>query len=119
MIKLECHCGAVKIAVKEAPETVTACNCSVCRRYATLWSYGTIETIQITAKDADLDAYLWKGKELAFVRCHHCGCVTHWESRSPKFPDKVAVNMRNAAPEVLARFAVRHFDGAESWTYLD
>ena len=39
MIAGSCHCGAVKIAVAEAPATVTSCNCSICRRLGTLWAY--------------------------------------------------------------------------------
>jgi len=62
---------------------------------------------------------MWGDKEIAFVRCASCACVTHWESRSPDQPAQIAVNMRNAAPEVLKTLEIRHFDGADTWTYLD
>lgn len=119
MIEVECHCGAVRITNKAPAETVTSCNCSICRRYATLWSYGTTATIEVNAPEGGLDAYLWGDKGLAFVRCRGCGCVTHWESRSAEYPDKLAVNMRNADPKDLKKLRVRHFDGADTWTYLD
>jgi len=39
MITGSCHCGAVHIAVAEAPASVKSCNCSICRRLGTLWAY--------------------------------------------------------------------------------
>ncbi|WIV50686.1 GFA family protein [Marivivens sp. LCG002] len=119
MMEVECHCGAVRITLLEPSETVTSCNCSICRRYGALWSYGTLETIKVAAPPGGLEEYAWGEKGLAFVRCRGCGCVTHWESRSAEYPDRIAANMRNASPEDLLKLGVRHFDGAETWTYLD
>jgi hypothetical protein len=28
-----CHCGAIRLHVRQLPRTVTSCNCSICRRY--------------------------------------------------------------------------------------
>jgi len=39
MLKGTCHCGAVQIAVARKPRRFTSCNCSICRRYSTLWAY--------------------------------------------------------------------------------
>ena len=39
MITTTCHCGAVQIGIARAPEMLTNCNCSICRRYGTLWAY--------------------------------------------------------------------------------
>jgi hypothetical protein len=36
MIKITCHCGAVAIEVPHPPDTLTNCDCSICRRYGTL-----------------------------------------------------------------------------------
>ena len=119
MIEASCHCGAVKILMSDVKPTVTSCNCSICRRYATLWSYGNDQTVQIVAGDGDLEEYAWGTKDLAFVRCATCGCVTHWQSLWNETPRKIAVNMRLAATEVLSGLTIRHFDGAESWSYLD
>jgi hypothetical protein len=37
MIESSCHCAAVQLEIDSAPETVTDCNCSICRRYGVLW----------------------------------------------------------------------------------
>ena len=34
-----CHCGAVQWRFDGVPESATACNCTVCRRYGVLWIY--------------------------------------------------------------------------------
>jgi hypothetical protein len=39
MIEGSCHCGAVRWSFEGVPEAATACNCTVCRRYGTLWAY--------------------------------------------------------------------------------
>jgi len=39
MLKGSCHCGKVKWTIKKTPDSATACNCSVCRRYGVLWAY--------------------------------------------------------------------------------
>ena len=41
-----CHCGAVRIRVRQAPRTVTSCNCSICRRYGALWAYYQASSVQ-------------------------------------------------------------------------
>jgi len=35
-----CHCGRVTWKLDTPPESVTACNCTLCRRYGVLWAYG-------------------------------------------------------------------------------
>ncbi len=42
-----CLCGAVRIAVARAPETVTQCNCSACARLGTLWAYYSPRDVRI------------------------------------------------------------------------
>src|SRR5687768_7307944 len=38
-IEASCHCGTIRLAIDGAPEEVTECNCSICRRYGVLWAY--------------------------------------------------------------------------------
>ena len=39
MIEGACLCGAVRWSFDGIPEGATACNCTACRRYGTLWAY--------------------------------------------------------------------------------
>lgn len=117
MITGTCHCGAVSYSFDHTPSKTTSCNCSVCRRLGTLWIYAKMPLITITG---DTVPYAWGEKSLAFHHCPVCGCTTHWRPLNPDGPDAyMAVNLRLADPEVIASVPVRHFDGADTWEFLD
>ena len=117
MIEASCHCGAVRLETDAAPEEVTDCNCSICRRYGVLWAYYSPRQVRIAAGEST-DTYLWDDRSLAFHRCSVCGCVTHWSAVDTS-RDRMGVNARLMAAEILARARVRRLDGAKTWTYLD
>ena len=118
MIEASCHCGAVQLEIATAPETVTDCNCSICRRYGVLWAYYAPSQVSIVEGVAATDTYMWDDKSIAFHRCRHCGCVTHWAAVDPAY-ERMGVNARLMALEVLARARVRRLDGAVTEKYLD
>jgi hypothetical protein len=109
MIEATCHCGAVRIAAAAAPEDVNDCNCSICRRLGTLWAY--YETGDVNVSGAT-DTYRWGDEMIDFHRCRICGCTTHWANAHLGGPDRLGVNARLMAPEVLAAARVRKTDGA-------
>lgn len=110
-----CHCGAVRYELPRAPETVTSCNCSVCRRTGALWAYDSPTRIRVTGAT---DTYVWGDRTLALHRCTTCGCITHWSPLAPGL-DRMGVNARLLDPAVLAAARVRRIDGADTWQYLD
>jgi hypothetical protein len=82
--------------------------------------------VQVTNEATDI--YMWGPRLTEFHRCKHCGCVTHWALADKtrdralamgESADRMGVNARLMAPEVLARVRVRHLDGADTWKYLD
>lgn len=111
MIEASCHCGAIRFAVATAPDEVTDCNCSICRRYGTLWAYYQRPQVWFAADCGPSDIYMWGDKDLEFHRCRNCGCITHWSSVDSSYT-RMGVNARLMAPEVLSATPVRHFDGA-------
>ncbi|MEL6838816.1 MAG: GFA family protein [Pseudomonadota bacterium] len=112
-----CHCGSVTYQYRHTPRWATACNCSVCRRLGALWIYALIPRITVTGPTTP---YARGEKSLAFHHCQTCGCTTHWENLDPQGDDaRMAVNLRLADPEVIATVRVRHFDGADTWAFLD
>ena len=111
MIESTCHCGGVRLQIASAPEMVTDCNCSICRRYGVLWAYYSPTLVHLVPPDAATDIYMWDDRAIEFHRCRTCGCVTHW-SPVDKSVDRMGVNARLMAPEVLAGASVLHFDGA-------
>lgn len=113
-----CHCGAVEVTLPRRPETATNCNCSACRRYATLWSYFPVSEVSFRGHPEQTDGYVWGDKTLRFVRCRTCGCVTHWEPMEVKPDSRMGVNLRNFDAKSLGTLQVRVFDGAESWSRI-
>lgn len=118
MIDLNCHCGAIKIEVPATTETVTSCNCSICRRYASLWAYFSPEVVNITAKLGSVGSYSWGDKMIDFHHCRNCGCITHYTSAPSSTKSKVAVNFRLLEAKMLGELKVRYFDGADTWTEI-
>ena len=123
MIKGECHCGAVRWTFDGIPEKLTSCNCSICRRIAALWAYGTKGNVTVAAAPDATISYVQGDKSLAIHTCRVCGCTTHWQALAAEGPGpdnwRVAVNMRMADPVDYAAIRVRYFDGADTWTFLD
>jgi hypothetical protein len=118
VIESSCHCGAVKLENPAAPETVTDCNCSICRRYGVLWAYYSPKQVRVAAGADKTDIYMWDDRSIEFHRCKVCGCVSHW-APVDKSLDRMGVNARLMAPEVLAKARVRRLDGANTGKYLD
>lgn len=117
MVSLTCHCGAVRVEVAQAPAEVTDCNCSICRRYGTLWAYYAPKRVRFIAAVPPTDQYLWGDRDLEFHRCRCCGCITHW-SPADKTRDRMGVNMRLADPEIVEAARIRRLDGADTWAKL-
>jgi len=114
-----CHCGAVRFELARRPRQATSCNCSICRRYATLWSYTNERGVRFRTPRRALEFYAWGSRSIRFGRCRRCGCITHWERTRRRADGRVGINARLLAPEVLEGIRVRHLDGARTWSYLD
>ena len=118
MIETSCHCGAVRLTLSHRPQTLTSCNCSLCRRIGAVWGYYRSAEVNIEAAAGATVAYIQGDRTLAMHHCAICGCITHWQSL-PTGEDRVGVNFRLANPAAIADVRVRHLDGADTWTYLD
>jgi hypothetical protein len=119
MIEASCHCGAVRLRVAAAPETVTDCNCSICRRLGVLWAYYSPEQVEIAAEPSATAAYSWGDTTLAFHHCKSCGCTTHWAPLAHRDQGRMGVNARLMNADVLATARIRRLDGAGSEMYVD
>jgi hypothetical protein len=119
-IESSCHCGAVKLEIDaETPAALTSCNCSVCRRYGALLVYYPPTKVKILAESNATREYSWGDRSLAFVHCNKCGCYSHWKSLDPNHTDRMGVNARLFINIEVDKLRIRHFDGANSWKYLD
>ena len=118
MIEGACHCGSVRWKLSRKPEYATSCNCTLCRRWGTLWAYGF--------KDEDFhvqgttQAYLRDPRMIEFHFCPSCGCVAYWctSERGKDSRYYGAVNLRLAEPGSVASVPINCFDGLLSFETL-
>jgi len=114
MLEGTCLCGLVQWTLKDVPQSATACSCTACRRYGTLWAYGW-EGEDITLS-GPTTAFI-RGDSLSFNFCATCGNVSHWYGFNVNEQGKrrVAVNLRLGDPGPIEDVPIRHFDGLETW----
>ncbi len=116
MINGVCHCGSVSWELSVNPDSATACNCTVCRRYATLWAYG-YENVDIRVS-GKTNIYQ-PGDFLGVHFCASCGCVAYWRANAPDDDGqrRIAVNLRLAEIADISDIRVRRFDGLNSFQF--
>lgn len=115
MLEGTCLCGAVGWTLKDTPSSATACCCTACRRYGTLWAYGWEG--EDTTFSGQTTAFV-RGDSLSFNFCPTCGNASHWRGLSVNEQGKrrVAVNLRLTEPGAIENVPIRHFDGLDTWT---
>ena len=117
MLQGSCHCGAVGWQFEGMPDGATACNCTVCRRYGTLWAYD-YENEGIKVSGAT-QAYS-RGQAIDFHFCPTCGCVAFWRGKrlDEQGRRRIAVNLRLTEPGPIAKVPIDHFDGLDTFDDL-
>ena len=103
-----CHCGALRLVLRESPIEAGECNCSLCRRIGGLWSYHHPEKVTVAGAGV---AYRQGDCTLDTWHCPTCGCTTHWTPVDPAYP-RMAVNLRMFEPELWRDLPRRVIDGA-------
>ena len=114
-----CHCGAVRFAVGEAPQWLTRCNCSSCRRRGGLWAHFGSDKVSLTFESDAVMRYIWGDKTLANVFCKTCACNTHWENLDTTPGARMGLNFSMCEPKAIEGLRIRRFDGADTWEFLD
>lgn len=117
MLEGHCHCSAVTWRFTDLLESATACNCTVCRRYGTLWAYGHEgEGMHVAGPTT---AYV-RGRAVEFHFCPRCGCVAYWRGQATDAQGRrrLAVNLRMTEPGPIAHLPIDHFDGLDAFDDL-
>ena len=115
MLEGSCHCGNVRRSFDGTPESATACNCTVCRRYGVLWAYDyEDERIRVSGSTSTS-----AGGRLAFIFMQTAaasliGALTPGEDGHRR----IAVNLRLAEPGAVGAIPLEHFDGLVSFDDL-
>lgn len=113
-----CHCGAGRVEIPRRPRSLTSCNCSICRRYGTLWAYCRAAEVKVLAQPRATDAYVWGDRTRRFVRCRTCGRIVNWEKLAPTAESRVGVDARLFDPDAMGPVRIRRLDGASTWKSL-
>ena len=116
MLTGTCHCGAIRIEIPHAPDVLTSCNCSLCRRVGGLWAYFPASTVRAYGHPQGTDEYIQGDRTLRTLRCKKCGCVTHWEPLERQADSRIGVNIRNFEPALVQDARLKLVDGATTWT---
>lgn len=87
--------------------------------YGALLAYFNPAKVKVIAAPNSIHEYAHGDKSLVFVRCSKCGCFSHWRSLDPKETDRMGVNVRLFTNVEFDKIRIRHFDGANSWKYID
>ncbi len=112
MIEASCHCDNIKITIPDTTETITSCNCSLCRKYASLWAYFSPKDVEVTTTKNAIASYCWGDKTIDFHHCKNCGCLTHYTPKEQGNINKMAVNFRLVDPNIINALQIKYFDGA-------
>ncbi|MBY3343753.1 GFA family protein [Rhizobium laguerreae] len=121
MLTGSCHCGKAGWTLEGDPGSITACNCTLCRRYGTLWAYDYEgERIALTGETASYTRADRDEPSLEILFCPSCACVLSWRGlRLPKDGRRrMAVNMRLAPPDLVQHLPIDHFDGLDTFEDL-
>ena len=121
MLTGTCHCGAAQWTLEGDPGSITACNCTLCRRYGTLWAYDyENERIHIEGTTVAYTRAGTPDPSLEIRFCPTCACVVCWRGLEldEQGRRRMAVNVRLAPPEAVADLAIDHFDGLDKFEDL-
>jgi len=121
MLTGSCHCGAARWLFDGMPGSVTACNCTLCRRYGTLWAYDYEgEKIRLAGPTTSYRRADAATQFLEILFCPTCGCVLAWRGlgKDSEGRRRMAVNVRLTEPETIADLPIDHFDGLENFADL-
>ena len=119
MLNGSCHCQKVKFELLIKPSQLTECNCSICYRIGAIWAHADESEILISCDENDFINYSWGDKSIKFFSCKTCGCTTHWKNVDLQESARMAVNTRMVDQASINDIKVRHFDGADSFEFID
>lgn len=121
MLTGTCHCGAAHWTFDGMPDSVTACNCTLCRRYGALWIYDYEgERIKLAGESRSYTRHDRTAPVLEILFCGRCACVLAWRglSTDPDGRRRIAVNLRLTEPDPVAQLPIDHFDGLTAFDDL-
>lgn len=116
-----CLCGKAHWTLEGDPGSITACNCTMCRRHGTLWAYDYEgERMTVNGPTASFTRSGRDKSPLEILFCPTCACVLVWRALQLENDGRrrMAVNVRLAPPEAVRDLPIDIFDGFETFEDL-
>lgn len=111
MLAGACLCGRVTLELPRAPDRINICNCRLCRASGAAWGYYDAGEIVVTGMTQSYVRDDLEDTWLALRFCPNCGSTTHYVA-TPEHPsERVGVNTRLFAQDMLAGVPVKWQDG--------
>ena len=106
-----CHCGALSFDCDIDPTQATTCNCSICRRKASVMHFVEGDQVRLTAPPEATGIYHFARHRIAHHFCKICGIAPWSKVDLPDGTTKIALNLR-ASDVPFAHLPLTEFDGA-------
>lgn len=106
-----CQCGRVQFEVEGELEQVIECNCSMCRKRASLLWFVPRQQLRLLTQEQDLATYTFNTHKIQHHFCGNCGIHTFGEGMDPAGNATAAVNVRCLENIDLAKLQIHQFDG--------
>jgi hypothetical protein len=106
-----CHCGEVRYETTMDLATVMACNCSICTKRGTLWTFVKPEQFALRSGEEDLTDYQFNKKVIHHLFCSVCGIASFARGTAPDGSEMVAINVRCLDGVDIAGLTPAPFDG--------
>jgi hypothetical protein len=107
-----CHCGGVRFRVTVRRHEAIECNCSMCKKRASLHLIVPPEDFELLSGEELLTVYEFNTRVAKHRFCKRCGIHPFYTPRS--HPDQIDVNVRCLDGDAVDAFEVGHFDG-QNW----
>ena len=108
-----CHCGRIAFTLEGELDAVIDCNCSLCRRRASLLAFFSRSALTLATAEADMATYTFNTHAIRHHFCPTCGIAPFSDGVDPKTGTQVAaVNVRCLEGVDLSALKVVTYDGA-------
>ena len=91
-----CHCGQMRFECTTDLATMTACNCSICRRKGYLLHFSSPDKFTLQATPEAISVYTFNTHNIRHQFCATCGCAPHGDGTGPDGTKAIVINLRCA-----------------------
>jgi hypothetical protein len=106
-----CHCGAVAYTVDADPAQAMTCNCSICNRLGSVWTFVPKAKFNLTKGEGKMGDYQFNKHVLHHRFCPNCGVESFAEGKGKDGSPMIGVNLRCCEGVDVDKLEPKRFDG--------